>query len=410
MGFIRDIENMPNEYAYSKLFFERWYRPQNTTIVIAGDVTPEQVLPLVEKYWGGWKAGTGRRPRSRRSQRRRARMYVHVPWASDTLPFVTVAFRRRRSRKPARTRRPSTSSRRSTSGSTSELYKKLVVTEQKVDALIVDVPANVDPSLFTVFARVKNPADAVYVRDEILATIAAARSAAPPAARLADAKSYRSVRVRALAGQHGAHRDGRRGVRVVQAIVRHPEQLLSDARLADAGGPAGRRAEVLHRRRPDRHDAVDAAASPGIQHAPSIDSVKAAAAFTPAPARPRPRSCLLRREPPRAPASGCCSRSRSCRSSREDALHRRLRPRPGREGRARRADRRDDRRRRIPGDDDRANRSRALSDGRLVHRAGGQGDDGLHRHHRIGTTGRRFSARCCRSSSIRDFATRISSG
>ena len=29
MGFINDIENMPNEYAYSKMFFERWYRPQN---------------------------------------------------------------------------------------------------------------------------------------------------------------------------------------------------------------------------------------------------------------------------------------------------------------------------------------------------------------------------------------------
>lgn len=25
MGFVADIENMPNEYAYSKLFFERWY-------------------------------------------------------------------------------------------------------------------------------------------------------------------------------------------------------------------------------------------------------------------------------------------------------------------------------------------------------------------------------------------------
>ena len=28
MGFIADIENMPNEYEYSKVFFERWYRPQ----------------------------------------------------------------------------------------------------------------------------------------------------------------------------------------------------------------------------------------------------------------------------------------------------------------------------------------------------------------------------------------------
>ena len=64
MGFINDIENMPNQYAYSKMFFERWYRPQYTTVIVAGDVTPEQVLPLVEKYWGGWKTRRRyRRPR-----------------------------------------------------------------------------------------------------------------------------------------------------------------------------------------------------------------------------------------------------------------------------------------------------------------------------------------------------------
>src|SRR4051812_44801167 len=32
MGFITDVENMPGEYAYSKTFFERWYRPENTTL------------------------------------------------------------------------------------------------------------------------------------------------------------------------------------------------------------------------------------------------------------------------------------------------------------------------------------------------------------------------------------------
>src|SRR6185436_2452658 len=35
MGFVADIENMPNQYAYSKVFFARWYRPQYTTIVVA---------------------------------------------------------------------------------------------------------------------------------------------------------------------------------------------------------------------------------------------------------------------------------------------------------------------------------------------------------------------------------------
>ena len=33
----------------------------------------EQVLPMVEKYWGGWKPGRRRRRRSRRSRRRRGR-------------------------------------------------------------------------------------------------------------------------------------------------------------------------------------------------------------------------------------------------------------------------------------------------------------------------------------------------
>ena len=69
MGFIADIENMPNEYEYSKVFFERWYRPQFTTIIVAGDVTPErgaadgrEVLGRVEgrvRRAGGDPDGTG---------------------------------------------------------------------------------------------------------------------------------------------------------------------------------------------------------------------------------------------------------------------------------------------------------------------------------------------------------------
>ena len=73
MGFIKDIEDMPNQFEYSKIFFDRWYRPENTTVIVAGDVTPAQVLPLVEKYWGGWKRGSYDGRRSRRSRPRRAR-------------------------------------------------------------------------------------------------------------------------------------------------------------------------------------------------------------------------------------------------------------------------------------------------------------------------------------------------
>ncbi|MCB0744796.1 MAG: insulinase family protein, partial [Ignavibacteriae bacterium] len=49
MGFLEDIVDMPNQYDYSLEFFKRYYRPEYCTIVVVGDVTPEQVVSLSEK-------------------------------------------------------------------------------------------------------------------------------------------------------------------------------------------------------------------------------------------------------------------------------------------------------------------------------------------------------------------------
>ncbi len=68
MGFLRDIEDMPNQYAYSKTFYARWYRPEHATLVVAGDVSPAKVLPLVERTFGRWRRAR-RRSRCRGSRR-----------------------------------------------------------------------------------------------------------------------------------------------------------------------------------------------------------------------------------------------------------------------------------------------------------------------------------------------------
>jgi zinc protease len=190
MGFVSDIEKFPDLYDYSRVFFERWYAPQYTTVVIAGDVAADRVLPIVEKYWGGWKTSTPPAVTIPKEPPPAGPLYAHVPWPADTPPYVTVAFP-----SPAfsETTREWASMQLLAGlyfGPTSELYKKLLVTEQKVDVFETELPRSVDPSLFTVLARVKDPADAVYVRDQILATIAASRAGSVPANRLAEAKSH----------------------------------------------------------------------------------------------------------------------------------------------------------------------------------------------------------------------------
>lgn len=55
-------------------------------------------------------------------------------------------------------------------GENSDLYQTLVLKEQKVDTLGSSFDDQMDPELFTAFARIKDPKDADYVRDQILAT------------------------------------------------------------------------------------------------------------------------------------------------------------------------------------------------------------------------------------------------
>jgi zinc protease len=188
MGFIHDIEDMPNQYAYSKQFFDRWYRPEYTTVIVAGDVTPAEVVPLVQKYWGDWKRGSYR-ARIPVEPAPKGPKYVHVDWASPTSPLISVAFRN-----PAFSEvRPDNAAMDMVAnlwfGETSELYKELVIRDQKVDFVGADNTSNADPELFTITARVKKPEDVAYVRGRILATVARARSELVPAADLADAKA-----------------------------------------------------------------------------------------------------------------------------------------------------------------------------------------------------------------------------
>jgi zinc protease len=168
MGFLEDIRDMPNQYEYSRQFFDRYYRPEYTTIVVAGDVDRKQVRSLVEKYWGEWRRGRYSAPIPPEPAQDGARTN-EVQWKTPTLPWVTVAFKG-----------PAYSDTQNEMAvldvisflgfsESSDLYQKLVIQEQKVDVLQADNPDHVDPYLFTIWARVKKADEVAYVRDEIVA-------------------------------------------------------------------------------------------------------------------------------------------------------------------------------------------------------------------------------------------------
>ncbi|MES2899852.1 MAG: pitrilysin family protein [Pseudomonadota bacterium] len=188
MGFIKDIEDMPNQFAYSKVFFDRWYRPERTTIIVAGDVEPQKAIALVEKYWSSWKKGTYKSVVPVEPAPAGA-IYKHVTWATPTPPLVTVAFRGPAFSEKAKDQAALQMLLSLSFGGTSTLYKRLVQDEQKVDTLFAQAPGRVDPALATIGARVKKEADAMYVRDQIMATAAKLRDTPVTDKELADAKS-----------------------------------------------------------------------------------------------------------------------------------------------------------------------------------------------------------------------------
>ena len=189
MGFLKDIQDMPSQYDYSLTFFDRYYRPEYTTILVVGDIKPKSVRQVVEKYWGEWKHGSYK-PRIPSEAPQEAPRRAHIDWPGPTLPMLEIAFK-----SPAY----SDTNRDSAAldalaflafSPASDLYQKLVVQEQKVDVLAGHSKDHVDPSLFEIAARVKKPEDVDDVRDQILATVAAFQQNPVDAARLEDVKKH----------------------------------------------------------------------------------------------------------------------------------------------------------------------------------------------------------------------------
>ena len=188
MGFFEDILEMPEQYEYSKIFFDRWYRPENAAIVLVGDLEFEPTFALVEKYFGSWERGSyeaqipveppGAGPNS-----------VYIPVEAAAQPWIGVAFRGPAFDPAGKDMAAVQVLAQHYFSANSDLYRKLVLDRQVVDQMFSYMPMNRDPGLFWVLARISDPAAAADVRDEILATFARARTETLSPGKLAPIKA-----------------------------------------------------------------------------------------------------------------------------------------------------------------------------------------------------------------------------
>ena len=188
MGFLKDIEDMPNQYQYSLEFYNRYYRPENVTILVVGDVKPDNVKALVQKYFGEWKRGNYSPPIPPEPPQKAARV-AHVDWPAPTLPFVVVAYHGPAYSDSKKEKAALDFLESVAFGEDSELYQKLVLKEQKVDVLATSFDNQIDPELFAIISRVKDGKDVDYVKNEILATLKKFSDETIPAQKLADTRS-----------------------------------------------------------------------------------------------------------------------------------------------------------------------------------------------------------------------------
>jgi len=126
LGYLEDIQDMPNQFEYSKLYKKRFYAPDNSIILVVGDYDHEQLIEYIKKYYGVWS---------------------------------------------------------------SPLYQRLVIEEQKCLSIYADFPDRRDPPLLTFNAVVKQEEDLPYVEQEIFTELEHYKNEPIPEDKLEEVKS-----------------------------------------------------------------------------------------------------------------------------------------------------------------------------------------------------------------------------
>jgi len=169
IGYLKDIENMPSGYEYSRQFFRRYYTPDNATIFVAGDFDRPATLALIEKAYGGWKGKLDAMPVPREPKQRQSRR-GQVDWDKPTLPRIWISWHTSGADDLKRAAVQNLLN-AYLFGPTSTLYQNLVLGKQLVDSMEPTYNDHRDPYLFGVIMLVKDAKNLRTVETAVLREI-----------------------------------------------------------------------------------------------------------------------------------------------------------------------------------------------------------------------------------------------
>jgi zinc protease len=175
MGYERDIAEMPKMMDYSKTFFSRYYRPENTVLLIVGDVEPAATMAMAEKYWSSWKRGYVA-PKIAKEPPQTAERTVEIAYEGRALPILALSYKAGPFAPKDLTWVSQLVLAELAFGETSELYKELVLDKQLVQRLFAQPASDRDPSLFSVGALVNDEAKLGEVKAAIERAIEKAKT------------------------------------------------------------------------------------------------------------------------------------------------------------------------------------------------------------------------------------------
>ncbi len=90
IGWMQDLDNMTIEDLSA--WYQKWYAPNNATLVIAGDVNPDEVFALAKKYFGPLPKGEPISVKSLDEVDQKGEKRVTVKRPAE-LPYLMMAFK-----------------------------------------------------------------------------------------------------------------------------------------------------------------------------------------------------------------------------------------------------------------------------------------------------------------------------